>query len=85
MLMLFLSLKTTYVIGVNNMTKKAEFTPWNIPQSDWTLVLEGVDIDEQTRQELTDAVRNFDRTELDERLRTFDITVSNETMSKSVK
>ena len=64
---------------------KAKYTPWNIPQSDWTPVLEGVEINEATRQELTDAVKNFDNTELDERLRAYDTKVSNETMSKSIK
>jgi len=65
--------------------KKAKYTPWTIPQSDWTPVLTGVEIDEETRQELTEAVRDFDKSDLDERLRAYDTKVSNETMSKSVK
>jgi len=65
--------------------RKAKYTPWTIPQSDWTPVLEGVDIDDATRQELTEAVRDFDTSELDERLSAFDTSISNETMSKSIK
>lgn len=65
--------------------RKVKYTPWTIPQSDWTPVLEGVVIDEETHQELTDAVKSFDRSELDKRLSVFDTQVSNETMSKSVK
>ncbi len=65
--------------------KKAKYTPWTIPQTDWTPILEGIEIDEATRQELAEAVRRFDTSELDKRLRTFDTTVSNETMSKSIK
>lgn len=65
--------------------RKAKYTPWTIPQSDWTPVLEGVVIDEETCQELADTVKSFDRSELDERLSVFDTQVSNETMSKSVK
>lgn len=64
---------------------KAKYTPWTIPQSDWTPVFEGVDINDEVRQELTEAVKNFDRSELDKRLRAFDTSISNETMSKSIK
>lgn len=64
---------------------KAKYTPWNIPHEDWTPVLAGVEIDDATRQELTDAVKNFDKSELDERLRAYETKVSNETMSKSIK
>lgn len=65
--------------------RKAKYTPWTIPQSDWTPVLEGVDINAAVLQELTDAVNNFDRSKLDKRLRAFDTSISNETMSKSIK
>ena len=64
---------------------KVIYTPWTIPGSDWTPVLEGVVIDEKTQQELTEAVRNFDKSELDKRLSAYDTEVSNETMSKSIK
>jgi len=73
-------------LGADTMTgKKAKYTPWTIPESDWTPVLEGVTIDAEMRQELADAVKQFDSTELEERLRAYDTQVSNETMSKSVK
>lgn len=65
--------------------RKAKYTPWTIPQSDWTPVLEGVDINDEVRQELSEAVKNFDRSELDKRLSAFDTSISNETMSKSIK
>ncbi len=65
--------------------KKTKYTPWTIPQSDWSSVLDQVNIDSDTRQELVDAIKQFDRTALNERVRAYETQVTNETMSKLVK
>lgn len=64
---------------------KAKYTPWTIPQSDWTPVLAGVEINDITREELTRAIQDFDKTELDKRLSSYNIKITNETMSKLIK
>ncbi len=65
--------------------KKAKYTPWNIPQSSWTSMFDDIEIDSNTRQELVDAIREFDSTELDKRLRAYEIQITNETMSRLIK
>ncbi len=65
--------------------KRAKFTPWTIPQSDWSPVLDDVDIGRVSRQELVEALEQSDNNALKERLRAFETQVSNETMSKLVK
>ncbi len=65
------------------MTNK-KYTLWNMPQSEWTQVLEGVEIDAATLNEIKDIMRNHDHTDLDKRLAKFDIPVSAVTMFKVI-
>ncbi len=65
--------------------KKTKYTPWTIPQSDWSSILDDIDIDDATRQELIEAIAHFDKSALDKRLRAYKTTVTNAMMSKLVK
>ena len=69
------------------MAKKAKYTPWTIPQSDWSSILDDdvVDVECVTRQELVEALERLDSEALEIRLRAYETQVSNETMSKLVK
>ncbi len=51
---------------------KPVYTPWTIPQSAWTPVLPGVVITPELECELIRFVRDFDDTELKNRLKTFE-------------
>ena len=61
-----------------------KYTPWTIPQSKWTPLLPGIEITLEIKQELRDAINDFDGTNLNKRLEKFNTRISAETMNTVV-
>jgi hypothetical protein len=64
--------------------RKAKYTLWTIPKSEWSEPLKGINLSEKDRDELIKFARDLNDERLKDRLRPFDTPVTQDTLSKSV-
>jgi hypothetical protein len=61
-----------------------EYTLWNRPMENWTNILEGVEVTNEMEQAVQQAAMAIDRDQIEDRLKPFQTTVTEKTMSQLI-